>query len=164
MMDGQIHKKKSCFCSDQTFQILIDTDPIKIYKILLDTAPKELLGFLVKLNIVADSIQPKGSREGKDVRDGQGDEESDTEGLLVLVADSELLLPLNTAVEALGDGGVWLVSVESAEGQIPNTLLIPFVLTPEDNGTGVDEFLNSRKSAEECHCQDQDFDYERGDR
>ena len=67
MMDGQIHKKKSCFCSDQTFQILIDTDPIKIYKILLDTAPKELLGFLVQLNIVADSVQPKGSREGKDV-------------------------------------------------------------------------------------------------
>ena len=110
----------------------------------MDTAPKELLGFLVKLNIVADSIQPKGSREGKDVRDGQGDEESDTEGLLVLVADSELLLPLNTAVEALGDGGVWVVAAESAECQIPNTLLIPFILTPEDKGMGVDEFLNSR--------------------
>ena len=130
----------------------------------MDTAPEELLSFLVQLNIVADSIQPKGSREGKDVRDGQGNEESDTEGLLVLVADSELLIPLNTAVEAFGDGEVWVVAVESAEGQIPNTLLIPFVLTPEDKGTGVDEFLNSRKSAEECHRQDQDFDYERGDR
>ena len=160
-MDRQIKKLMLLF---RPFQILTETDPIKIYKILLDTAPKEPLGFLIKLNIVADSIQPKGSRERKDVWDGQGNEESDTEGLLVLVADSELLLPLNTAVEAFGDSGVWVVAVESAECQIPNTLLIPFILTPEDKRTGVDEFLNSRKSVEEWHRQDQDFDYERTDR
>ena len=64
LMDGQIKKLMLLF---RPFRILTETDPIKIYKILLDTAPKEPLGFLVQLNIVADSIQPKGSSEGKDV-------------------------------------------------------------------------------------------------
>ena len=67
MMDGQIHQeiKKEMFLFRPAF-----TNSYRNYsicKILLDTAPKEPLGFLIKLNIVADSIQPKGSRERKDV-------------------------------------------------------------------------------------------------
>ena len=121
-----------------------------ISKSLLDTAPKELLGLLVQLDIVADPVEPQGGSQGQDVGEGESQEKADTEGRLVVTTESKLLLTLNTAVEARGEVGI--EGVEGAEGQIPSSFLIPLLLAPEDEGTRMDQLLDSGEGIGECKC------------
>ena len=59
-----------------------------ISKSLLDTAPKELLGLPVQLDIVADPVEPQGGSQGQDVGEGESQEKADTESGLVVAAES----------------------------------------------------------------------------